>query len=490
MRHRCATTNHAKFLAKRLRAALADRSVEVSLASCQDTVAVAHGFAHWHELSSNVGVPQDGGPFEGGLAALALGHTVARRHGLSDASALGVGISVMTHDGTRAAPMDKEPTLAPNLSGTEWLLANRVGHDRDGLDRDACGTAFARQLGAPWKGLDGAPTYVRCLAVAFAIHTEGPREVAEAFRRSLADVHASMPAGEGRDRACEGLLAPMVADARLVARIDKVASGHGWTSTVLVAMLDRARRFAGVLATVEFDWLTRVDLALYRVLNSVGRRSHHVEASGAIAHHDEERAAGHAISTPSVAAAVDAMEQAIGDRNLPQDIMDRLAALKAAATGRRPHAVQVGKVVTVEDPPEYPGHREPPFRHSARLDPLVTGRHLLDHVGQHMSAAAAMLGVLRGVRGNTHALLDEVARSYEADFERVLLRVDPLLVAGEAQGLSAEEVSALPRAVLDACEAERVRVTEAFGRSAFRIHAVLLANRVVNPGMPGTEEHP
>ncbi len=304
MRHTCASSNGVKHLAKTLKATLAERGTSASLPSCQDAIASAHGFDHWHEMSFNVGRPQDGGPFEGRAAVDALARVVGERHRLDPDEARSVAAATLRDkvDDLRVEEFFIQLTAA--LTPREWLRENGVSVDGSGrLDEGACAAAFARQLGEAWTGLRGAPPLARCLATMFGLHAAtSPRDKvvvshadhvqsAQHLRQQVAWIQARHP-GVGLSPAVDGLVAPMLANDDLVASIDKVASGHAWTATALVALLAHARKRSGVLASAEFQWLKSLDRTLYYVLNNAGRSAHHVEGSGAIAHFEAERVEG------------------------------------------------------------------------------------------------------------------------------------------------------------------------------------------------------
>lgn len=85
---------------------------------------------------------------------------------------------------------------------------------------------------------------------------------------------------------------------------------HGYTHTVLMRLLDEARR-GGVLPPALFAWLKGVDRPLWYALTSLGRRAPFVEGLGACAHYAAERRMGGALHSPAVAGAVEALAVAL-----------------------------------------------------------------------------------------------------------------------------------------------------------------------------------
>lgn len=94
------------------------------------------------------------------------------------------------------------------------------------------------------------------------------------------------------------------------AAIQEVIGQHGYTHTVLMRLLDEARR-GGVLPPALFTWLKGVDRPLWYALTSLGRRAPFVEALGACAHYAAERRMGSALSGPAVEGAVEALAAAL-----------------------------------------------------------------------------------------------------------------------------------------------------------------------------------
>jgi intracellular multiplication protein IcmP len=88
----------------------------------------------------------------------------------------------------------------------------------------------------------------------------------------------------------------------------KIAAGHAYVSTALMALLTASRIKAGVMAPAQFVWLKLVDRNLWYALHSlgyeiegIGRYIHpnpRVEALGARDHWAAERIAGRPILKP------------------------------------------------------------------------------------------------------------------------------------------------------------------------------------------------
>lgn len=89
--------------------------------------------------------------------------------------------------------------------------------------------------------------------------------------------------------------------------INLLEKKHAYVGTLIASLLELARK-AEVLASVDFIWLKAVDRRLWYLLNSIGRRVCFVECAALFAHWLYEKGLGHAIVTPHIAQAVQALE--------------------------------------------------------------------------------------------------------------------------------------------------------------------------------------
>jgi intracellular multiplication protein IcmP len=223
-------------------------------------------------------------------------------------------------------PRPADPALHPN----EWIKRHAV---RKGVydDAAACGE-MARQLGPLWQGVAVAAPHVRVLYAAFALHLVQRRQDALALLGDMAEALATPEPGEGpagperpwplpsfvAARADEVLCDPEVASTAKA-----VAAFHGYTATVMMSLLNEARRRSGVLAPAQFNGLKLVDRRLWYALHSLGfpaeglGRDQHpnplVEAIGARDHWASECAARGPLVVPSIERAAEAVRAAAGD---------------------------------------------------------------------------------------------------------------------------------------------------------------------------------
>lgn len=210
----------------------------------------------------------------------------------------------------------------------EWAFVDRFdllvdpAADPPELHRERTRTALARQLGEPWRGADALPPHARALAGLFALRavasdTTDERAAADLDRRASTGLRELAWRAARRKR---NDYRPVAADYRRLiqatrsgldhAAIQEVIGQHGYTHTVLMRLLDEARR-GGVLPPALFTWLKGVDRPLWYALTSLGRRAPFVEALGACAHYTGERRMGSALSGPAMEGAVEALAAAL-----------------------------------------------------------------------------------------------------------------------------------------------------------------------------------
>ena len=219
------------------------------------------------------------------------------------------------------------PKLRPAdyaMTPEEWVATCATGKGGT-FDAAAARHALVRQLGPVWRGVEQGPPQVRCLFVVFALHRAERR--AEALRL-LGRLSTGLD-GQGQD-APEGPDKPLTLSAAAIAEADaqipdytvmtpahRIAQRHAYTHTALMALLNEARRQAGVLAPAQFAWLKLVDRPLWYALHSLGfetegfdRYLHpnpRAEAIGARDHWAVELAAGEPVIEPAIDRALDAV---------------------------------------------------------------------------------------------------------------------------------------------------------------------------------------
>ncbi|MCW5589610.1 MAG: type IVB secretion system coupling complex protein DotM/IcmP [Legionellales bacterium] len=163
---------------------------------------------------------------------------------------------------------------------------------------------FALQLGKPWQGLKPLPEHIKALFAAFAAKGNGDDKVARKLLLTIAESTAR--GGKLNYQGTEHLLAKY-ADTKPV---KKILEQHGYVFTVMMSMLEFARQ-DGVFASADFLWLKPIDRTLWYALNMVGRQTPLPEVAGIFSHWVNEKEIGHALKTPMVEEAVNALELAI-----------------------------------------------------------------------------------------------------------------------------------------------------------------------------------
>lgn len=187
------------------------------------------------------------------------------------------------------------------LHGPEWVQAYAWDPKRS-YREDWARRELARQLGPPWAGVERAAPHVRCLFAGFALHAARLREDAARFLGELAE---ALPHTDGD--AVPELPEEVVARADLVLRdpaltqpCTEVAARHAFRSTAMLAVLEHARKRAGVLAPAQFNWLKPVDRPLWYALHSLGMPNPYAEARGSRDHYAAECLVGEPLHVPSI----------------------------------------------------------------------------------------------------------------------------------------------------------------------------------------------
>ena len=218
-------------------------------------------------------------------------------------------------------PGDPRPA-DPALHGREWLACYAVRNGK--LNETALRAELTRQLGSVWVGAEKAPSHVRVLFAAFALHGQQRRLEALALLGDLSE--------DLRPRAPEDATGPEVSLAvtgPIVARADALlASGlgiewaaqaarHAHTTPAMMTVLLEARRRGGVLPPAAFNCIKLVDRRFWYALHSLGfpseahGRTHHPnpnsEAIGARDHWAFECSVGRPIMKPAIDRAVAAL---------------------------------------------------------------------------------------------------------------------------------------------------------------------------------------
>lgn len=202
----------------------------------------------------------------------------------------------------------------------EWMRHYKVplkkANGFDEASRGAAEKAFAMQCGDNWQGFAKAPLYAQAILVMCILQAKSSsndRKVV-AFKEAVACAYTDDGFVDGE--AVQKVMEPYLADEKMAAEVNKRSAKYAFVNTVLLANLDRARQKGGVLAPAEFLWLRKVDRHAWYALNSLGRKAHHTEASGCIAHWMAERACRAPIAEPYVAPAIDALEKYLTEQSV------------------------------------------------------------------------------------------------------------------------------------------------------------------------------
>ncbi len=177
---------------------------------------------------------------------------------------------------------------------------------RDELSVDAACEAMEAQLGKPWRGFNSLRPCFQALAAAFAMGLEDRTKDCEKLQESISRL-AERSALGGRD-----LDASIQRSHRLARVVNialegsggeslcRIADGHAWERSAIVAMLLAVRKKKGVLASASFVWLKREDRLLWYALNAAGNRVSAAEAAGIVSHFTAEMQAMQPLHTPCV----------------------------------------------------------------------------------------------------------------------------------------------------------------------------------------------
>jgi len=207
---------------------------------------------------------------------------------------------------------DQLPPFAEALSPEEWIAWHRITVTNGIPDREAARRAFIQQLGPRWQGVDGQPPYIRALFAACALKGSQKREESDDLLGQLS-ICWTPNGGFAMTPEIANQVERIMRDASLSGEVARVAESHAYRTTAVLGALKWARSMGGVLASAQFLWLRAVDRALWYPLNNLGRRSFHVEGSGAMAHFMAEESAKKPLPMPRVDTAIIALNQFLAD---------------------------------------------------------------------------------------------------------------------------------------------------------------------------------
>lgn len=219
------------------------------------------------------------------------------------------------------APVPAElPMFAEALSPEEWVVFNEIPVIDKKIDQEATTKAFAKQLGARWRGAKHLAPYKQVMLAAFCLKASRKRADSDAMMGRLARCWSDK-GGVKIDRQLLREARSVLSNTSLSGSVLKKCNEHAWETTAIMRGLATAREEGGVLAPAQFVWLRAFDRALWYPLNNLGRQSLHMEAIGATAHYKSEKLAQRPIPRPKVSDSVKSLSEYIESpraRALPQ----------------------------------------------------------------------------------------------------------------------------------------------------------------------------
>lgn len=214
-------------------------------------------------------------------------------------------------------PIDKGP-YAMAMTEVEFARHYRLleSADRLSINKQRSQKLFATQLGRLWEGPHRLRTHERALFACFIAQICGHRDEC---MRGL-DLLTRSSVHESLDTAFTDSLLEKYKDDK---RVRLVVRRHAYVSTVLMAVLAKARRL-GKLSPSYMLWLRPMDRALWYTIQSLDRRTPFPEAAGIYAHYQSEIVAGTPLEYPFVNEAVEGLRHELEKVKLSQDYLDEL----------------------------------------------------------------------------------------------------------------------------------------------------------------------
>lgn len=192
------------------------------------------------------------------------------------------------------------------LSVSQWL--EHESGRKSSWTREDVSQAAAAQVATVFRGLDAERPHRAALAVMFALkiwHSNKYEDVRNTLARAW-DPKTGL-GQEKAERVSRRIVARFMSDERhrsIHHLVQECMVRHGWSETVLMALLDKALR-VGTISGAEYGWLKLVDRPLFYALNAVGRPSFLPESIGVACHYHAEKLHGAALHTPYVTPAVE-----------------------------------------------------------------------------------------------------------------------------------------------------------------------------------------
>lgn len=229
-------------------------------------------------------------------------------------------------NGMRARPRDygRKHGFIVRISslGDKATSANvEILDDKDALLLDRAAAIFTKQLGRMWQGVNELRIYERCLFAACAAQINNNTSLAQQIIDDLAVSYLS-----ARKLKDVKLINSARAELALkkygnTTRVQKIASRHAYSRTVLISMLSAARN-NGVLPPNWFRWLKTVDRVTWYALTDLGLDVASVEAAGIRAHWLAESMAKAPIVNPMIGNAVIGLKTYLGEITDDEEVED------------------------------------------------------------------------------------------------------------------------------------------------------------------------
>ena len=197
------------------------------------------------------------------------------------------------------------PLFAEALGPEEWLAYNQIPVPDGTVDEAAAFKAFSRQLGKRWRGAKHLAPYQQILLAACCLKASRKRDDSDKIMGRLALCWTHDKGLQlSKDKSLVRHARKILANKDISYHTLKLCNQHAWETTALLRGLATAREEGGVLAPAQFIWLRGHNRELWYPMNNLGRKSHHIEAIGAMAHFYTERRAQRPIPKPKVEEAV------------------------------------------------------------------------------------------------------------------------------------------------------------------------------------------
>ncbi len=204
------------------------------------------------------------------------------------------------------APVPAElPLFAEALGPEEWLAYNSINPKDGTLVEDVLKKAFTKQLGKPWRGINGLDSYKQILLAAFCLKASRKRDRSDDLLSRVAkcwDFKHGLKLSNDRKLLKEAQ--KVLKDKNLAGKTLAQANRHAYETTAMLRALQFAREEGGVLAPAQFVWLRAHNRDLWYPLNNMGRQSFHMEALGAMSHFKAEKLTQRPIPVPKIEGAI------------------------------------------------------------------------------------------------------------------------------------------------------------------------------------------